>query len=153
MGHHRTVKHLPSPCPALLLLCRRGRPSPRPSPAAIHPALDPEAPPQIPHVRSFLRKEKAAREGRWAALEFFSPSVNVCCVLSPPTRPSPHPSSGARWFCESSIPISRHPPRINPEAAVAGRVFEIALRLVLAICFSAFGPRDTAFRDIFLLKT
>ena len=87
MGHHRTVKHLPSPCPALLLLCRRGRPSPRPSPAAIHPALDPEAPPQIPHVRSFLRKEKAAREGRWEALEFFSPSVNVCCVLSPPTRP------------------------------------------------------------------
>ena len=104
-------------------------------------------------MRSFLRKRKAAREGRRAVIDFFSPSVNACCALSRPTRPRHAHLQGPGGFAEVIFPIPRRPPQINPEAVVAGRVFEIALRLVLAVCFSALGPRDTAFRDIFLLKT
>ena len=77
MRHDRTVKHLPTRCPALLSPCRPGRSSPRPSPAAIRPAPDPEVPPRFPRVRSFLRKRKAEREGRCTALAVFFPSVTL----------------------------------------------------------------------------
>ena len=134
MGHHRTVKHLQAPCPALLSSSRRGRSSPRPLPAAIRPAPDPEAPPRDPRVRSFLRKRKAEREGRPAALEFFSLSVNLCCALSRPTGPRHSHLQGSAGSFSPCRPL---------EVASTARLPEKPRSLPgPAILESPAGPRD-----------
>ncbi|XDB60375.1 hypothetical protein AB1E18_013747 [Capra hircus] len=67
--------------------CRHTRSSPRPSPAAIRPAPDPEAPLRNPRVRSFLRKRKAAREGR-----VDSPAPEEAAASSPRSWDSGEPA-------------------------------------------------------------